>query len=381
MTKHLLILEPDEEFGDRFKQALNEIQTFKVSVVPNTKDACLRLMQQVHDLAFIPVSKGDKLIRTLRAVQPDLRLVVMTPTADFVVPETYTGKVQGVLLKSHLNIDLARVINKAFDQPFPIGTESNSKHEERETSFDITILISTLQEANLGRLVQSTVFSRGTRLLAHWGELTGAEAATIALEVGKDWENSSQTVRIQFMKLPARIGDMLLLTRAVSEQYLLTLIALPETPVSELRLQSDPLVVGLEDIVAGKKTLESFAAAKALDESSERKSLAIVWRSVETLPPSLRIPLRRAIERLAIANGCLLTHIDVDPRLVHMVVKCPSNRDSSWAAYLFKNGSEATIQQEFNMDTNLWESGYYATESEGPLAENELKIFLEDENK
>jgi REP element-mobilizing transposase RayT len=87
--------------------------------------------------------------------------------------------------------------------------------------------------------------------------------------------------------------------------------------------------------------------------------------------------LRRALERLAAANACVLTHTLVRPELVHLVVTCPPGRDSAWAAYLFKNGSEQVIQQQFGVAATLWDKGFYAVESADPLATAELNIFLE----
>ena len=70
-----------------------------------------------------------------------------------------------------------------------------------------------------------------------------------------------------------------------------------------------------------------------------------------------------------------MTYIAVQTELIHLVVLCPPDRDSAWAAYLFKNGSEATIQQEFGVQDILWETGHYATESSEPLSEAELRII------
>jgi len=58
-------------------------------------------------------------------------------------------------------------------------------------------------------------------------------------------------------------------------------------------------------------------------------------------------------------------------------VTCPPGRDSAWAAYLFKNGSEQVLQQQFGVAATLWDKGFYAVESTDPLATAELNIFLE----
>jgi hypothetical protein len=102
---------------------------------------------------------------------------------------------------------------------------------------------------------------------------------------------------------------------------------------------------------------------------------------MELLPSHLHIPLRRAISRLAVANACVLTHVQVQVDLVQLVVTVPPGREASWAAYLFKNGSEQTIHQEFELRGSLWETGFYAIESTEPLSEAELNLFLDSSSE
>ena len=54
-------------------------------------------------------------------------------------------------------------------------------------------------------------------------------------------------------------------------------------------------------------------------------------------------------------------------------------RTSRWAAYLFKEGAEKEMQQQFELATELWAKGYYGAESAGPLTDAELNLFLEAE--
>ena len=161
---------------------------------------------------------------------------------------------------------------------------------------------------------------------------------------------------------------------------MLTLVAVPEKPVAELQTQTEPYVVNLPEARHGRKVFDAATVSVRKNGHNGRKSYAIVWRPVRPLPVSLHIPQRRAIERLAVANACVITHIAVQSELVHMVVICPTGRDSVWAAYLFKNGSERTIQQEFNVHAELWDTGFYATESTEPLTDAELNIFLEPDH-
>ncbi|HID53157.1 MAG TPA: response regulator transcription factor [Anaerolineae bacterium] len=373
--EHILILESDETFAVRLVQALKKIDSFTITAVPTVKEACLHLVQRRQDLAFIPVAEGAKIIRSLRAVQPDLRLVLVTPRAEVEIPETYAGKVQGVLIKSLLNVELPLILQQAAERPYLIPPDEQETIAQHP-SLDTGLLTNTLHQANLGRLIHTAVFSHDTQLLAHWGELTGSEAAAIAHFVGRGWADFSGISRVQFMHLPVRTGDQLLYTQSINEDdYLLTLAALPETPISELRHQARRLGRKLANVVQGQEPPPTNLLG--YNGHDGRISYAIVWQAVAPLPSSLHIPLRRALERLAVENACILTHTRVKADMVHLVVTCPPGRDSAWAAWLFKNGSEQIIQQEYGIMARLWETGYYAVESDDPLAEAELNLFLE----
>ncbi|MCA9971815.1 MAG: hypothetical protein KC425_16435, partial [Anaerolineales bacterium] len=162
----------------------------------------------------------------------------------------------------------------------------------------------------------------------------------------------------------------------VADGYLLTLAALPETPLREVRLRARQLTESLAEALRGGPGAGGIGVQIDTGLLGRRKSYALVWRPVRPLPKSLHVPLRRALERLALANACVITFIQVQAELVHMIVLCPPENDSSWAAYLFKRGAESMIQQEFGVSATLWENGYYAAESTEPLSAAELKVFL-----
>lgn len=371
----ILILEPDRITAARLVRALKKIGPFTVSVMPSVRDACLHLMTTPQDVAFIPVTEGAKIVRSFRAVQPDLRLILMTPTAEYDVPKTYSGSVQAVLIKPLMDIELPAVLEQALDQPFQADNRPKSRIEQAFAAMNTDVLLETLNQVHLGRLVQSVVFAQGPGLLAFRGELSEKEAQSVALHVGSQWDGSMPS-RVQFLHLPVRSGDMMLYTHQVMKHYYLTLVALPETPLNELRAQAAQIVVALKKIVLGQTAplLSGLGETGVVDG---RYCFAVAWRPVQPLPQSMLIPLRRVMDRIAAANACVLTHIDVQPKLVHLVVNCPPGRDSAWAAYLLKNGSEEKIQSQYGVTVQLWETGYYATESTDPLSEKEINILLD----
>ena len=374
--KHILVLESDRAFALRLGRVLNRIGNYNVSMVPTLKEACLQLVQNDQDLAFVPVTEGAKIIRSLRAVQPDLRVILVMPSGDEEIPVTYSGNVQGVLIKALVDVELETLVENVARQPVvQTGKPGSQVTPDAIRSLDTANLIATLQEAHLGRLLQTIVFARGSKLLAYWGELNEREAAAVALHVGENWQENDLPSRLQFIHLPARAGDLLLFTHEVVEDFLVTVVALPEAPLTEVRQQARRMAKKLTAVLSGRVMAHTGLLGNGFG-LGKRPSYVIVWRPTEQLPRQLHIPLRRAISRLAAANACVLTHVQVQADLVQIVVTVPPGRDAGWAAYLFKNGSEQTIHQEFEAEGSLWETGFYVSESAEPLAEAELNLFL-----
>jgi hypothetical protein len=147
-----------------------------------------------------------------------------------------------------------------------------------------------------------------------------------------------------------------------------------------LRIQSDSLVDSLREIVAGHQFTALADMKRDVLESGDRKCHVIAWQSMRPVPTSFNIPLRQSFEQLASANGCVLKEVIVHSELVQIVISCPSGRDGPWAAYLLKNGSEAAIREEFDLENGLWKTGYYTKESAELLSEAEVNIFLEQDS-
>ena len=373
---HILILEEDRVFANQLIRALNRIRAFTITIAPTVKDACFYLVQSRQDVAFIPVQEGAKIIRSLRAVQPDLRLVLVTPEANVDIPQTYAGRVQGVLIKSLLDVELQTILRDVVTQPM-VGDDTAVSQSPAAQQKE-NLIETTLQQTKLGRLIHTAVFIHNQSLLGHWGDLTESEAATVALQIGADWDDHQGDSRIQFMHIPARAGDMLLYTQEVNEvRDLVTLVAVAETPISEMRQQANRMAKKLRKALQGHRPPQTTFLGGA-DGVDGRTSYAMVWRPSEPLPSLIHIPLRRAMERIAITNACILTHCDVQTDIVHVVVDCPASKESAWAAYLFKNGAEEAIRHEYGVAAHLWETGFYAVESTNPLSDIELNLFLEN---
>lgn len=382
--KRILIVEPDEHFATRLFQALVDVGDFSVSSAPTMREACLVIAQEPHDLAFVPVEEGTSLIRSLRSVQRDLRLVAVVPSSGFELPTAYRPVVQGTLARTRVGTDVKPVLERAFGARLkPKEAADLAPAGNDAVPVEELTLLESLQSVPLEDEVLTALLSQQEELLAHGGTLNEEQASFIARRLAETWE-SAHTAQIQFLRLPSRTNDLLLYTRPVGEHYLLTLAARPNTLVGKLRRQADVIVGTVERLLNGDPAADPERTAPVMrrrsgSEAGEQTSYAIVWRPREPLNEMLYIPLRRALERLAETNACVLTYLDVDEELVHVVVACPPGRTSAWAAHLFKQGAEAEIQKQFGMEANLWEKGYYATESAEPLPQKELNLFLRRE--
>jgi hypothetical protein len=228
-----------------------------------------------------------------------------------------------------------------------------------------------------GTLVAALLVRDGATVVAA-SEVAGEQVDLIAARVGETW-HSENSAQIQFIRLATRAADLLLFTRIARNDLLLTLVAEPQRDVSGLRELAASVARQIGGPRAGMRAGTDsglvVTTADVAQEAATGISYALVWQPRRRLPETLHAPLRRALERVASENGCQLTHVEITPDLVHVVVGCSDVHSSAWVARLFKHGSEAAIQAQFGIPAQMWKAGYYATEASQPLRPAELALF------
>ena len=377
--KQILIVEPDEKFAVRLFQALLSAGDYQISSTPTVRQACLVVGRQVQDLAFVPLEGLGGTVEALRRLQPDLPLVVTVPHADTEVPDPYADQVQGILPRPALGLGLLDFLDGVWEKtvsgPTPLVEEQDPE--------DLNGALGPLLQGNpLPETMLAALVSQGPLLLAHAGTLSGDQAELVVDRIDETWV-PGLTAQIQFMLLPSRSSDLQLYTRPVGARLLLTLVARPETTMEAFRAQADLLAQQVAS-VGGSDEHPNLAqpgpvATVRMQEPGPvvtDSAYALAWGSVQPLPEPLQIALRRTLQRIAAENLCELSHLDVEESLVHLVVRCPPDRSSSWIAHLFKREAERAIQTEFAVDSRLWQRGYFAAESDEPLSEAELDLIL-----
>ena len=88
------------------------------------------------------------------------------------------------------------------------------------------------------------VLSKGAEVLACEGKLPLAQAQAVAGQTSKSWDKNSQAVQIQFLELNQKNDPVLLYTRPIGS-LLLTLVARPNAPISDIRRQADQIAARL----------------------------------------------------------------------------------------------------------------------------------------
>jgi hypothetical protein len=372
--KRILLVEPEEQLAAHLFQLLVRSGDYVVSAAPSQREAALIVAEQPQDLAIVPVDVLPRAISALRSLQPDLRILVLLPPGVDGPPEGIADQIQGVVHRRGLEASLAEAMADALARemavPAPTPPHGGADPEG---------MAAFLQGAALHEKVLSAMIGRSGELVAHAGTLERTQATEVVEHVAVTWTRG-HAVQVQFLRLQSRSSDILLYSRPVTKEYLLTLAARPEAPVGEMRKQAEALATALmpllEPVAAEAPVSEPAAEVAATDPVVDQVSYAVVWRSERPLARPLAITVRRVLERLASEHECQLAYVEVTRELVHAVVHCPPETTGGWVAQLLKDGSEAEMQAQSGVATRLWQQGYYAVPAVEPLGDAELSLFV-----
>jgi hypothetical protein len=388
-VQRVLVLEKDQAAADLLALALKQNGDLNLSLVPTMREACLIVAQQPQDLAFIPLVDAEQLLRSLRALQPNLKLVLTTADPNPALPDHYHNVFQGLLHLNNLAAELPALLKKS--------TESLSPVQNNEVSEPVTLpelpssshLNDACRQIGLTRTsspIQMAVLSFDGRLIGYCGRGLETQACAVAELMGRTWEKEQFTAQLQYLQLPDYYDPRLIYSRAVAG-VVLSLVAEPEVPISDMRQVADQLAGRLSE--SGGKPVESsknhFTAFRGRNGSAAgsrsapthaASTYAIAWRPVKPLPVVLGNVVREWVTTLAAENGCRLRHLSVMPTIIHLVIGCPPGKSAAWAVLLMKTGINNEIQRQFGIQSSIWQKGFYAAESDQPLSEAELNMLL-----
>ncbi|HZD11434.1 MAG TPA: hypothetical protein VE553_08840 [Candidatus Binatia bacterium] len=403
--KRILIVESDEELRNRLSEAVMAVGDYQVSQAITVREACLLIAQKPHHLAILPAADAPSARRALHALQPDLPLGVVT-TGEAESPlDQDGGAIRGIISAEHPQEGLRELLEQAAPEEREaltntmievhperppddtvVSTPSLPEMPEEAPSEEVPAddrefrLRQALEDAADNDKILGAVLASPDAVIMHGGALSGDQVEAIADRVSQTWREDSSAL-LQFMRPPDRSSDLLLFTRPTLGAQLLTLAAAPDLNLARLRRVADAVVSELAhlDDAESEGASESDLVDKDVfhTEPAAGDSFALLFQARRPLPPALQTAVGEALQEVASAAGCTLLYQQVAADLVHLVTSCPGQRGSGWLAHLYKQGIEERIQAKFGVPAHLWRRGFYATESERPLSDVELKLFAE----
>lgn len=406
--KRVLVVESDEEQSQKLSEAIEARGAFSVSRAATVREACLLIAQEPFDLAFIPGADVVSARQALHAMQPDLELAAIVRGEPLDVPALDAEELRGVVFTDAPEEGLQDILGDAAKEsvspdddtlidagpePSVADTQVTALAAVEETIVSEPLPAVEIKEDDDDRLrraleavvaneqiVGGVVISSG-EIIASAGSLTAEQTTAIVRRIGLTWRDES-TALLQFIRPPDRTSDLLLFTRPLYRSQLLTLAVKPDFHVGKLRRAADELareLVGAGVQQRAEREEPAVAAEQHPSDETGQRSFALIFQPRRPMPAAMRAAVSTALYDVAEEAGLNLHFQQVDGGLVHLVTTCPPRRGSGWVARLYKAGVEERIQDKFGVSAQMWRRGFYATESELPLSDAELKLFSGDE--
>jgi REP element-mobilizing transposase RayT len=341
-----------------------------------TGGAYRALARRRYDLAIIPERDSQKPAYSLRAIQPDLAVVVTATSADDMHVEFLKKHYDGVLRAELIESDLPLVLAKIWWPNVRSGvvTRIGSTQGRRASDSQLQALCNSL-EALDG--LQQVILTRAGEIVICGGS-DEANAKAVAEQIRQSWDDEPRTAQIKILPFSGQAEPVMWYTIPTAS-YLLTVAAQPDAPVYRVRRQATQLARILDTNYTSQEFDESQLNVQQ-DQSVAGESLGrayhLVWWPLDPMPQYVRQLVSGYIRKLAQANACVIHKLDVTARAIHIFVTCPPGRMSCWAADLFKKGVQDEIRARFGYSIELWQKGYFAADAEHPPTESELKFVL-----
>lgn len=349
---------------------------------PMMRSACLIVAQQAQDLALVSMDEGSEAVTVLRRFQADLPVVVIASAETAFVPDVLRRQVQGTYSRAagdeKARAIVRQLLSATVEPQTPGAPASDTDQLPRPAAIAARLGMELETSGATGLLL-----SRNGQALAYAGAFTDVQAADLACEVHQEWQVAgNRGALLKFHLLRENAVDVLLYTRSLANGHLLTVIAPAESRLGFLRAQLDRLALHLGvaygPATANKAGADSTPRLSATEpELPETRCFALAWRPDSELPAVLLQPLRKALDRSARANECLMTHAEVDADFVSIVVQCPAGKEGSWLAQRLKRDTENAIRQRLGVEVTLWEDGHLARETSQPFSRGALATYTQ----
>ncbi len=113
MLDLVLVFETDSLARRRLEQVLLDNGAQRVDLVASTREVIMAADRERHDLLILPLEHGPRLVRSLRALQPDCPILLSTPVPEASLPAGSVADFQGLLFIPRLETELPRLLVKS----------------------------------------------------------------------------------------------------------------------------------------------------------------------------------------------------------------------------------------------------------------------------
>lgn len=417
--KRVLIVQSDAQKARDLSTTIAAQGDANISHASTVREACLLIAEKPYDLVLVDDREEDGARRALHALQPDLMLKALSLgdlAAEngarleelfrflFDEPDEVSGGQTSVEPSGFEERGAADWIENAVERRQPPSQDETLVDLAPLPSVEATLLDAKLEttpesvtqteddgsQNRLSRLlaempatdkVAGCTLSTSEGLVEVGGALTAEQAQVIAKRVADTWPAQGSAL-MQFIEVGEPAVEVMLFTREAAPAHYLTLVAAPDVDAGRLRRAAETLLAALvvtsgsapeTDTVAEAPPVATYTS-KAYSDAP--RSFAMIIQPRRPLPPALQGAVRDALLEVAADCGCRLSHESVTADLVHLVSTCPPDRGSGWLAQQYKAGVEQRIQERYGVPAQLWRKGFYAQESDQPLSDVELKLFL-----
>lgn len=255
MVRSLLLVTADENFGQILLYGLEQAG-YLVSIVKGKGEAVVRADEKNCDVAFLDLDLGVKAVpeigKALRALKPDIRLVVFSREAD---PPAMEAIHPWILMpKPYYLPDVLNMLkenNAPYYQPTQSNPPSSGTRGVQTDSTalpwlqDVTKAAQHLTRLTLESSAQAALITRGEHLWAYAGQLSQNAAKELAVTVTRHWDGQKGSDLLRFVRLEATRAEHMLYATRIADEVVLALVFDAETPFSTIRSQAGQLAQSL----------------------------------------------------------------------------------------------------------------------------------------
>lgn len=376
MENLVLILEPDPAIAAHLEKTLKLHGRYQPHKAESLRAACHMLAERRYGLAIIPAVEANHRAHSMRALQPDLPIVLTLSKKDD-SQSVDLRQYQGFLSLDNLENEMPAILIQArWEKDQRIHNSSNSWRGD--DTFSRKGLKDLCRLIQLDGSVQQVILSKGLDFVAGGWVEDDKRAVDVVKRVNETWDGGVRSSQLQYYQIGDEDTVSLLYTRLIGG-YLLTLVTSHDVSLPVIRSQSDRLTAEITRKSIDERSTDQMEhrvpSSVTIDGDKARISYALVIWPIEPLPRSLQRLVTKTIEQIARETNSDLKNLMVQEDRLQILVELPADRPSSWFAKKVKDGVKRKVQNKFGVSLELWASGFYASQADSPLSDTELSLL------